>query len=88
MSAALILAQFISLTVRALTWLVFADIIVSFFLNPYHPVRATLDRIVEPLLAPIRRFMPPTGMFDFSPLVFMLLVQVLGNVLIGMLLSL
>lgn len=84
----LVLAQFISITVQVLTWLVFIDIVLSFILQPYHPLRETLDRIVEPLLAPIRRFMPQTGMFDFSPLVFLLLLQVLGNVLINVLLTL
>lgn len=83
-----VLVQFISLTVQVLTWLVFIKVILSFFLSPYHPIRETLDRVVEPLLAPIRRFMPAMGMFDFSPLVFLLLVQVLGNIVIGMLLSL
>jgi YggT family protein len=84
----LILAQFVSIAVQVLTWLVFIDVILSFFLQPYHPVRETLDRIVEPLLAPIRRFMPQTGMFDFTPLVFLLLVQLLGNMLVNVLLTL
>ena len=65
-----------------LNLVIFADIIVSFFLSPYHPIRAFLDRIVNPLLAPIRRFMPQTGMFDFSPIVLILILQVVEYLLI------
>lgn len=65
-----------------LNLIIFADIIVSFFLSPYHPIRAFLDRIVNPLLAPIRRFMPQTGMFDFSPIVLILILQVVEYLLI------
>lgn len=47
--------------------LVILKIILSYFMDPYHPVRRTLDNLVEPLLAPIRRVVPLVGMFDFSP---------------------
>jgi YggT family protein len=36
-------------------------------------------RATEPLLAPIRRLLPQTGMFDFSPIVLFLVLQVLQN---------
>jgi YggT family protein len=68
-----------------LTIAVFSDIIVSYFLDPYHPVRRTLDSIVQPILAPIRRYIPPIGMFDISPLVLIILIQVIESVLIRLL---
>lgn len=64
-----------------LTLLVLADIIVSYFLSPYHQIRRVLDSIVQPMLAPIRRFMPKTGMLDFSPVVLIILIQ-LGEVVV------
>lgn len=64
-----------------LTLLVLADIVVGYFLSPYHKVRQVLDSIVQPMLAPIRRFMPKTGMLDFSPVVLIILIQ-LGEVVI------
>lgn len=70
-----------------LTVVVFADILVSFFLNPFHPIRQALDSIVEPMLAPIRRVLPPAGMFDFSPAVLLILIQIIGSVLIRFLSS-
>jgi YggT family protein len=57
-------------------------------MSPYHPVREFVDRLVEPMLAPIRRILPPTGMIDFSPLVLIILLQVLGTFLTGILLRL
>jgi len=60
-----------------LNFIILIDIVVSFFLSPYHPIRAALDRIVNPLLAPIRRILPQTGMFDFSPIVLVLILQLL-----------
>ncbi len=33
--------------------------------------------LTEPILAPIRRFLPSAGMFDFSPMVAILLVEFL-----------
>jgi YggT family protein len=40
------------------------------------------------MLEPIRRFMPQTGMFDFSPIVLIILLQVFQYVLRSLLLSL
>jgi YggT family protein len=56
-------------------------------MSPYHPVRQTVDSFVEPMLAPIRRVMPQTGMLDFSPMVLIILVQIVARVLIGLLAS-
>ena len=60
------------------TILVFAVIIqtlLSYFMSPYHPLRSTLDRFVEPFLRPIRRMLPSLGGLDFSPLVLVILIQ-------------
>lgn len=36
--------------------------------NPYNPVVMFLERITEPVLRPIRRFLPPIGI-DISPVI-------------------
>lgn len=36
-----------------------------------------LNAILDPILAPIRRMMPNTGAIDFSPLVLILLLQII-----------
>ena len=70
-----------------LTILILADVLVSFVLDPFHPVRRSLDAIVGPLLTPIRRILPPVGVLDFSPFVLLILVQVVGSLLLQLLSS-
>ncbi len=70
-----------------LTIVLFVDIIISYFLSPYHPIRYTLDRIIQPLLNPIRRVVPSVGMFDFSPFVLLILIQLVASLLTSFLRS-
>ncbi|HLE13310.1 MAG TPA: YggT family protein [Anaerolineales bacterium] len=84
MAALVSLIHYISL---AISLLVIAYVILSYFMDPFHPVRMTVNRIVEPLLNPIRRILPSTGMIDFSPLVLLILVQVIEYILARVLLS-
>lgn len=79
------LIAFVNVLTQVLILLVIAYVILSYILSPYHPVRSFVDRIVEPLLAPIRRVVPLIGIFDISPIVFILLVQVVASVLISLL---
>ncbi len=46
-----------------------------------NPITRTLIDITEPILAPVRRIMPPMGGIDFSPTVVLLLLFVLQRVL-------
>ncbi|MHB8855383.1 MAG: YggT family protein [Bellilinea sp.] len=64
---------------------VLASVLLSYFLPPYNNIRVFLDRIVNPLLVPIRRVVPPLGMIDFSPVVLIILIQVVEWVLISVL---
>jgi YggT family protein len=68
-----------------LTLLVVVDIFVSYFLSPHHPVRQSLDMLVQPMLAPIRRLLPQTGPLDFSPLVLIFLIWIVETLLINIL---
>ena len=62
-----------------------AYVFMSYFLDLYHPLRRALGRIVEPFLTPIRRLVPPLGMFDLSPLILIILVQIISQILIRLL---
>lgn len=83
-----LLIQLISLLQFILILVVLVSVILSYFMDPYHPLRRFLDGIVEPMLAPIRRVVPLVGMLDFSPLVLILLIQLIGNLLTRLLYSL
>ncbi len=59
--------------------LVFALIVqaVLSWTNPHSPIGSTFDALVQPFLRPIRRFVPPISNIDLSPLVLLVLLQVL-----------
>jgi YggT family protein len=46
-------------------------------------VHDALSRLFEPVLRPIRRIMPDTGAIDFSPMVFILLLNASSSLLQG-----
>ena len=82
----------IILLIRALSQLlvllVIVSVILSYFMDPYHPLRRGIDSVVEPLLAPIRRVVPLIGMLDFSPIILIILIQILSNLIIRFLITL
>lgn len=80
-----ILELFISALSQLLVLLVIISVILSYFMDPYHPIRRSIDSVVEPMLAPIRRVVPLIGMLDLSPLILIILIQVLSNILIRIL---
>jgi YggT family protein len=83
-----VLIPLIDITSQFIILLVIVKVILSYFMDPYHPVRQTIDNLVEPMLAPIRRVVPLIGMFDFSPLILIILVQLLARVLRSFLITL
>jgi YggT family protein len=48
-----------------------------------YAVHDALSRLFEPALRPIRKVMPDTGAIDFSPMVFLLLLNALSYILQG-----
>ena len=75
-----------------LTWVIIIQVILSwlFAFNVLNTssggVRAfaiAIDRLTAPLYRPIRRMLPDFGGIDFSPLVVLILIQVLQKLLAG-----
>lgn len=48
--------------------------------NTGGPVFRLLDDVTEPILGPLRRVIPPLGMFDLSPLVALILIQFITQI--------
>jgi len=69
----------------ALSILVVAEVILSYFMSPYHPIRAFISKVIGPLLNPIRRLVPPIMSLDFSPLILLLLLQLFESILVNLL---
>jgi YggT family protein len=42
-------------------------------------VRRALNQIAEPILRPFRGLIPPVGMFDFSIMAAIIVIQILGE---------
>ena len=80
-----LLIRFVNILANLIVLLVFVDVVVGYFLSPYHPFRQALDRIVGPMLAPIRRVVPLVGMFDLTPLILIILVEILSFLLTNLL---
>ena len=59
--------------------LIFAVIVqaVLSWVNPYTPVGPAFDTITRPFLRPLRRFIQPLGGVDLTPLILLVIVQVL-----------
>ena len=45
-----------------------------FRISYYHPAMQFLIRVTEPVLAPLRRYIPPVGGVDFTPMVALLIL--------------
>ncbi len=50
-----------------------------------HPVIRLIVRITDPVLVPVRHVVPPIGGMDLSPLVAIILLQLAGALLVGIL---
>ena len=77
-----VVVNFVLLLVTVLWLLVFARVILS-WTNPTGGggLVAFIYQVTEPILAPIRRVLPPTGGLDWSPLIATLLLGALLSVL-------
>lgn len=56
---------------------IFMRILMSWFVSPMNRLLHLLIRLTEPILGPARRMIPPMGMFDVSPIVVLLLLDLL-----------
>ncbi len=68
-------------------YLVIGAVIVSAvfsWVNPYAPLAGVFNTLTQPLLRPFRRFIPPVGGVDLSPLALLLVLQIALVVLDGL----
>jgi len=76
----------LSLVGNVLVILLIVRAVLSFFpapdrASPLWGLERLLFRVTEPVLEPVRRFLPATGIVDFSPLVAMVLIWVVLMIL-------
>jgi YggT family protein len=71
-----VLGQVVRWALYMLEVLVFIYVLLS-LINPHAPLFPTFDLLTRPLLAPFRRLLPLVGGFDLSPILFLLVLQIL-----------
>jgi YggT family protein len=77
------LITLIEIIVGLITVIIIINALISFApLDPWHPVRRFLNQLAEPILRPFRNILPPVGMFDLSPMVALIVIQILGQLVI------
>ena len=81
---------FIDFLFTLLIFAVIARALVSWMpMDPYHPFIRFLDQITEPILAPLRRYIPPVGgAMDITPIIAIIILQIAQQIahviLVGM----
>ncbi|MBI4180599.1 MAG: YggT family protein [Chloroflexi bacterium] len=74
--------SFIQLLSQVLTLAILARVVLSWFSPvPTNILTKMLYQITEPILAPLRRIIPKVSVFDFSPLVAVILLQLISFLL-------
>ena len=91
------IAEFLQALLTVYTLLIFAYILSSLIFAfggrvPYNrgidAVLTFLRQVCEPYLRIFRRFIPPLGPFDFSPIVAVIVLQIVGGILVNAVASL
>jgi YggT family protein len=82
-----IIINVVDLAYRLYVFILFIRIILSWTnTNQWNPVVQWVHRITDPFLYLIRRLVPlQVGVFDFSPIVALLLLSVLRGIIVGIL---
>ncbi len=84
-----LLLRFLNLLFTLYSFAIIARSLLSWIrIDPYHPVARFLIEITEPVLAPLRRHIPPVGGLDFTPMVALVLLWILEQMLRMVLLAL
>ncbi len=78
------LHTFFVLLFNALYIAIFGRIIMS-WIDPQAQMRITqiLHEVTAPILIPLRRIVPSVGMFDFSPMIALLLLSLLRSLILN-----
>ncbi len=72
------LLKMLTLTINLLTITILVQAVMSWFGASMHsPASSLLFSVNEPMLRPVRRILPPVGGLDLSPLLVILVLQVL-----------
>ena len=76
------LYTFVNILFTLLELAILARVLLSWFrLDSYHPVVNFVYQITEPILRPLRNIIPPLGMIDISPIVALILMDIIRRII-------
>jgi YggT family protein len=80
------LIPFLIQSLAIAAWLIMLGRVLMSWVDPTfsRPLGQFLFTLTEPILAPIRRVLPQTGTFDFSPLIVLLVLSVVIRVAVAL----
>lgn len=79
----LALAKLINVAFSAYVWIVIARALISWVNpDPYNPIVRFLIQVTDPLLQKIRRYIPPMGGLDLSPMILILAIVFLQSFIV------
>jgi len=79
------LVRFVGWILDLYSWIIIAAALISWVSpDPRNPIVLFLRQITEPVLAPVRRMLPPwkTGGLDLSPVIVLLAIQFVERVIL------
>ena len=75
----------ITVLVELYSFVILARVLMSWVnVDPYSPLARVIYDLTEPVLAPVRNLLPPAAGLDFSPIIVLVLLQILGSMLANM----
>ncbi len=78
----MIIQTFVVMLFNILSFLILGRVLIS-WIDPMGNMRASqiLRDLTEPILGPLRSIIPSVGMFDISPLIALLILQLIARVI-------
>ena len=77
--------DFVQWILGVYSWVIIASALISWVSpDPHNPIVRFLRQVTEPVLAPVRRWLPPwkTGGLDLSPLIVLIGIQFVERVVL------
>ena len=70
---------FVAFLAQLMSWLIIGRALLSWFPDARnHPAVELLHQITDPVIVPIQRLVPRMGMFDLSPMIAFVILQIIS----------
>ncbi len=76
------LMELVKLSIYIFLYATIAQALIS-WISPYNPISSVLNALTRPVLSPIRKLLPTSSGFDFSPIIVFIVAQLLLMLLVN-----